>query len=318
MWNNFTHRFKEAVLNNKGVKLLSLLLACVSWYSIQAAISFERLIPSVPVRIDIDPEWAILDRSVGNVSVMFKGSQQDIRYLDKDQVKVVHDVRGEPLRKEMKIKLKVQDVKAPGSAARAVYIQPSEITLTLDRKGDKQIPVKVDFQGEPPEGYELDKWDVTPATIQVVGPRQRLKDINVIWTEPLDLEGQSHSFISRELPLMQPDESWMAELEPDRVEVEVNVVERSVRHEIEEVPVNVLTSPGFNFKANLLTSKVRVILKGVSEVLANLDPGAIRAYVDCSALNAPAKYDLPIKVNVPGGVTIVDVRPPSVQVDITE
>ena len=50
-------RLGEAVFHNKWLKLLSLLMATISWYVIQDAISFEVEIPDIRLQIQVQ-EWA--------------------------------------------------------------------------------------------------------------------------------------------------------------------------------------------------------------------------------------------------------------------
>ncbi|HBA85263.1 MAG TPA: hypothetical protein DCZ95_14340 [Verrucomicrobia bacterium] len=305
--------FQNAFKRNKTSKVAAIFLAVISWYAIRAAISFETEIKDIPLTIEVDNGWAILERSARTVDITFRGSKEDIRYLNRDDIRVMLDFRGQSLNGILTAKLEAKNVTIPGGA-RVVYIRPGEVTVRMDQEGDKQVPVKVEFIGATPEGYELEKVVCTPATVQISGPRQRLREVDVIHTSPIDLEGRIRSFRKLKLNLLQPSESWAARLEPAVVMAEVAIVERSATVDVEDIPVNALVKQGFRPQVDLSGVRVKVTLKSRSELLKNMDRDLIKAYVDCTGIEAAAKYDLPVRVTAPPGIGVVGVSPPTVNV----
>ncbi len=303
--------------HNKTAKLVSLFLAAISWYAIRAAISFEAEVKDIPVTIQVDEGWAILDRSARNVDILFRGSKEDIRYLNRDEIKVTLDVRGKTINGVLTAKVEPKNVITPGGA-RVVYIRPAEITLRMDQEGDKQVPIKVEFQGTTPDGYELEKVVCTPATVQVSGPRQRLREIELLRTAPIDLEGRIRSFRKLKLPVLQPSDAWAARLDPAFVMAEISIVERSASIELEGLPVTALVRQGFRPKIDLAGARVKVTLKSRSELLKGLEKEAVRVYVDCTEIESAASYELPVRVVAPPGINVVGIVPPTLQVTIRE
>jgi YbbR domain-containing protein len=308
---------QNAFKRNKTAKIASIFLAVISWYAIRAAISFETEVTDIPLTIQVDDGWAILERSARTVDIAFRGSKEDIRYLNREDIRVSLDVRGQSLNGLMTLKLDARNVSAPGGA-RVIYIRPSEVTIRMDQESDKQVPVKVEFLGSTPEGYELEKVVCTPATVQISGPRQRLREVDVIHTAPIDLEGRIRSFRKLKLNLVQPSDTWTARIEPSTVMAEVAIVERSSTLDVESVPVSALVKQGFRPQIDLKGVRVKVTLKSRSELLKNLDRNLIKAYVDCTELDAAASYDLPVRVTTPPGITVVSVTPPTVNITVRE
>lgn len=308
-------RLWKIVLYNKGLKAASLVLAFVTWYAIRSVINFETVVSDIPITIQVNPGWAILDRSAQTVDVLFRGSQEDIRYLNRDQISVEADIRGKSLAGALSVKLEPKNVQAPG-AVRAVVIWPDEITLKLDQESEKQVPVKADMQGAVPEGYEVDTVKCTPASVLLQGPRQRLDEIESVRTAAVDLEDRVRSFKKLKMMVVPPGENWVGRVSPSNVVVEVAIVERSATREIQELPVHVLVSPGVGPKLDIWPVKVNVVLKGLAESLKNLKPEDVQVSVDCSALQAGASYDLPVRVHASAGVTAIRVEPPTVKVTV--
>ena len=308
-------RLRPIVLHNKGLKAASLVLAFVAWYAIRSIINFETVVSDVPISIQVNPGWAILDRSAETVDVLFRGSQEDIRYLNRDQITVEADIRGKSFAGALSVKLQPKNVQAPG-AVRAIVIWPDEITLKLDQEGEKQVPVKADLQGAVPEGYEVDKVTCTPASVLLQGPRQRLDEIESVRTSAIDLDDRVRSFKKLKMSVVSPGENWVGRVNPSNVVVEITIAERAATREIQELPVHVLVSPGVGPKLDIWPVKVNVVLKGLAESLKNLKPEDVQVSVDCSALEAGASYDLPARVHASAGVTAIRVEPPTVKVTV--
>jgi YbbR domain-containing protein len=310
-----SEQFKKIALHNKGLKITSLVLAFVAWYAIRSVISFETVVSDIPLTIRVNPGWAILDRSAKTVDVLFRGSQEDIRYLNRDQISVDVDIRGKTFAQALSVKLQPKNVQAPG-ALRAVMIRPDEVMLKLDQEGEKQVPVKADLQGVVPEGYAVDNVACTPASVLLQGPRQRLGEIESVRTAPIELEDRIRSFKKLKMSIIPPSENWVGSVSPSNVVVEITIAERATTREIQNLPVNVLVGPGIRPKVDIWPSKVNVVLRGLADLVKNVKPEEVQAVIDCTVLQSGATYDLPVRVQAVPGVTAVGIEPPTVKVTV--
>jgi YbbR domain-containing protein len=310
-----SERLRKILQRNRGLKAAALVLAFVTWYAIRSVINFETVVSDIPLTVQVNPGWAILDRSAQTVDILFRGSQEDIRYMNRDQIKVEVDIRGKPFAEALNVKLQPKNVQVPG-AVRAAAIWPDEITLKLDQEGEKQVPVKADMQGSVPEGYEVDMITCSPASVLLQGPRQRLDEIELVRTVPIDLEGRIRSFKKLKMPVVSPGENWVGRVNPSNVAVEVAIVERSATRELQDLPVTVLVQPGSRPLLDLWPLKVNVVLKGVVQLVQNVNPEEVQASVDCSTLQGAASYNLPVRVHAPAGITAVSIEPPTVKVTV--
>ncbi|MDZ4200467.1 MAG: CdaR family protein, partial [Kiritimatiellia bacterium] len=178
---------------HQRIWILALFLSIVVWYGIRAAISFDTLVTDVPIEIQLDEGWTVLERSDETADVRFRGSRGDIRDLNRDQTRIVIDMRGRADAGQQTTRLDLSRIRAP-SGVRAVSIRPETLSLSLDREGERQIAVRADLQGAPPEGYEAQQWICTPASVTLRGPMARLEAVDVIRTAVVDLDGRVQSF----------------------------------------------------------------------------------------------------------------------------
>ena len=307
------------MFENKGLKLLSLVLAVFSWYGVRKAINFEVVVTEIPLVIHVDEGWAILDRSAERVDVLFRGSREAIQALNRDHMSVEVDLRGEAHEESSQFQLDPKHVRSMGNA-RAVQIQPERLSLRLDKEGEKPVPVKVTIEGEPMSGYAVEKTVCSPASTVVYGPLVRLEDIDAVWTSPVDLNGRSASFKSR-MSILSPSTAWVAHTKPEHVLVEVTIAKQSLTQELKDVPIRALVAPGID--ASRLTfnpSKVAVVVSGPSEVISRgqLSADDAHAYVDCVGLASSASYELPVQCDVPSGLWIHKIRPSIIEVETGE
>jgi len=306
----------DKFMERKGLKLLALVLASITWLYIRETTSFEDVVGDIPVEVLLPEGWAIQERSVNTVEVTFRGSQPDIRALSKSQVRLQVDVRNRDIEQNMLVKLDPSKVSSP-RAVRAMYVDPPEMVLTLDRETDKVVPVRVDVLGQPPEGFDLESMTVTPSTITVHGPEQRLAGVDYVRTVPIEMEGRIRSFqVNR--ALVAPGENWQARMDVDRVRVEFTIVERSVRRDFSDVPVKALRSPGSSRPIILTPALVDVSLRGRSDVMTNLTLRSIHAYIDTAMLTNDTAQEVAVDVPAPAGASVISITPPVVRVEFGE
>jgi len=300
--------------HNRGLKVAALAGAVVLWYAIREVTSFEAKVQGVQLDVLMDPGWAVLDRSIDEVDVLFRGSPSDIRYLNRDQIRVEVDLRGQSVAGSRDVRLGPRKVRAPGGV-RAVSVDPSEITLSLDREGAREVAVKADIVGNTPDGFEVESVVCTPPMVRLQGPEGRLAGIAEAKTGPIDLEGRLRSFTLTRT-VLSPSETWSARVEPDRVRVDVKIVERSTRKEVEGVPVQLVVRPDTPPIKLAADARVKLSLKGRSEILSGLEATNLSAYVDCTALQPGEVREVTIFAPVPSGVELLGVEPAQLRVEM--
>lgn len=301
---------REAMSRNLILKLVCLALAFAVWQSIRENTSFEAVVTDVPVKITAGDGLAILDQSTDVVNVRFRGSREDLRFLSRDQVTVEVDLAGHTDRLRQTIRLTPRYVKAP-SRAHAVFFEPAEVSVTIDREVERTLPVKAALEDKLPEGIEIEKVVCIPASVKVRGAERLLQDIEQIRTAPISLDGRYHPFKTH-AAVVVPGQSWKAD--PDRVLVELNLIERVVTQRVENIYVRPLLTSDDSRVVKIRPEKVTLILRGSPQRIADLNLQEVYAYIDCSQLTEPAQYDVPVRADLPFGVQVDTIEPAVVQV----
>lgn len=303
------------IFRNIRSRLIALLLAGVTWYVVYGAISHEHEVSDIPITFSLSPGWAILDRSADSVTIRFRGSREDIRSLETQAIQVIVDVRDRETAGEKVLQIQPQDVKAPGGA-RPLRIRPDQVELRLDRDVEKNVPVKANLEGELPPGVEMESVAVKPAAALLSGPATLLDRVDEVRTEPLDLEDRFESFENR-VSLLNPDVGGNIRVEPTRVTLVMNLIERKADVTKEAVPIRLLLRPGIRLPAvRVEPSVVDVSFSGDPEYVHALQKELLLAYVDCTQVESGAEYELPVRIHAPERVSVTGINPPVVMLEV--
>ena len=292
---------------NKKVKLISIILGLVAWYAIKSTISTPATVADVPVRVVAGDGWAVLERSLDTVDVLFRGATEDLRYLDNERLEVVVDVSRQPFEGSVTIALEPSMIKVSGGA-RAISFDPPEITLSLDSEAEKIVPVKAELTGDLPDGYEIEKVVCTPAVVHLSGPRLRLEDIETAHAGPVALADRVRSFTLR-VPVIFDSDLWQPKADPSKINVEITLVERSDHRVLDDVPVGILVEPGRYRGVRVEPLTVKLAIRGRSDVLAKFKTADARVFVNASGLEPGRDARLPLQVQLPPGLFVDSLEP---------
>lgn len=310
---NRATQFLETVRKEKWLLLLCLVLAFLAWQGIRKNIGFEVLVPDVLVDVSVPDGWAVWEKSVHRVNILFRGSREDIRYLNTGQLRVVVPITEPRHGDEIHIRLSDKYLKNP-TGAKVVRFSPSEIVVRLDQEGERMLPVKATVNGTLPEGLEIDRIVCTPASVKVSGARQILDAMENVHTDAIELKDRQKTF-KESFPVALP-EAGRLRVEPDWVSVDVALVQRSSTQTFENIPVRVLCASGERRRLELLPQTIKITVKGQQQRIEQMRTADVFAYVSCTELAENTGYDLPVIVDLPAGLQLVKTEPAVVHVDI--
>lgn len=177
---------KHFFTRNIGWKLLSLAIAIGLWISIAREPEVATSV-SVPVEFknppnQLDVEGNLPDR----VRIEVRGPSGRLTRDDLSSLAVVLDLSdAEP--GERTYSVRARDLNLP-SGVTFDKAAPSQITLRFARLLEKQEPVQPVYANLPP-GYRVAQAQINPSMVRIRGSENRLRPIQAIKTDPLNLAG---------------------------------------------------------------------------------------------------------------------------------
>jgi YbbR domain-containing protein len=304
LWRGMSH--------NWVIKLFCLIMAMIVWQSVRESTSYEVVVSDIPVTVTAGEGLAVLDQSTDTVSIRFRGSREDIRFISNDQVEVKLTLPGHTGRLRQTLKFSPRYVKAP-SRAHAVQFDPPDVTVTVDREVERVLPVKAVFEGELPPSIQMEKTGCTPATVKVRGAERLLSELEQVRTVPVSLDGRYNSFKTH-VAVASAAQPWT--VSPERVAVDVSLVERVAVRRIENSTVRLLLASDDTRVVKIRPEKVAVTLRGSPQQIDELNEQDVYTYVDCTELTEPADYQVSVRADLPPGLQIEKIEPAAVQVTV--
>ena len=300
-----------------GIRLVSVAAAVIVWYAIRAVTSNSTIVTDIPLTLQPPPDWSVVDCSAKTVDVAFLGTRDDLRYLNRELIKATVDARSRTDNKSFVITLGPANINAPGNA-RIDFIRPAVLTVRLDREITKQVPVKVETQNLLPDGYEIEKTVVTPATVELSGPAQILDNVESISTTPVDLGGRIRSINKRRLVLVPGENFAGVVLNPTAVTLDLAIIERSVSSVFPDLSILPMLPPGRSVRADLEPETATLTVKGRPELMKDLAAEDLRLFVDATEIDGSGPAKLPIRAVLPNGIGLVRTEPVHATVHLKE
>lgn len=152
---------------------LALMLAVLVWFvAVSEANPFEARTLPAPVAVTLvnlpaDLIVVATEPAAAATTVTLRAPRSVWDRLTASQVRVTADLAGlEAATYRVPLQWKITDQ----SAARVVRLEPADVLVTLERRTERDKPVRVDRTGEPAPGYEAGGDQLEAPTARVSGP----------------------------------------------------------------------------------------------------------------------------------------------------
>ena len=225
------HRGRPWMTHGGGL-LLTFLLVSAFW-GLYAGRQFSLMTVRAPVYYrDIPADLQLGKASAEEVEVQVSGRRGLVSSLDPQQVRAFLSL-GRIGPGEHEVVLKSKNIVLP-PGLEVERITPSSLTLKMERILEREVEVRADLVGPPPDGFEVDTVRVKPDSVLVRGPATILGDVTRLQTVPIVLrnlrlkEGQA----SQEAPLVTVSPSiQLPQLEKRQVQVSIRFRPQETRRE---------------------------------------------------------------------------------------
>ncbi len=302
--------FREGLRRNPGLKLLSLVLATLLWFTINLTERDAERLVELPVSIrKLQPGLIVTNLPARPVGLTLRGPRTILDGVDERKERISLDLSGVG-QGEVRIELNTDMIRPElPRRVKVVRLEPARLTLRIDRLVRRVLPVHADLAGAPALGYTVAESQVVPDHVEVSGPATKVDELKEVATEPIDLRGLKETFQRSVLLAWAGD---FVSFVPDRVLVTVTFEEVLVSRDVRHVPVAVRHAEGFQVYVRPAT--VDVTVRGPQRLLSSfrLADGAVA--VDAAGLG-PGRHTLPVHVELPTGVELVG-DPPEVQLTL--
>lgn len=182
-------------------------------------------------------------------------------------------------------------------------MDPSYLSVKLDKKIRKKFKIAVPYTGVPPTGYMVLEAATEPSHAELEGASSTINAIEQLKTKPIDLTNIHESF-KKNIPL-DIDNLSITSRPANIVMVTIPVQERLIEKTI-DLPVKVLNAES---KAIVEPAHINIKVKGPFETLSSKEIIAgIHSFIDIDRLK-PGVYARHAYIEIPVGMVMTDADP---------
>ena len=298
----------QRVRRNLGLRAIAILLAVGLWFFVNAGQRGVLAPMRVPVSYRALPTGlVIVNQRPDFVQIEVRGPRTLLSLLNPDRMVLRLDLSGVSMGQAVfKIGPEMFNVPRQTDVTR---ISPSQIVLDIDRITDRQIPIRVDVQGQPAAGYRVASAKANPSAATVRGPSRFVFHTDGVQTSPVEVNG-AKSDIAQPVGLLPPSDR-VTVLGPQAAEVAVSITEIIAKRELRGLVVEVRDT---DYKVKIEPQRIAVTVRGPINQVSGLD---LKGSVFVTAEDvSPGSHDLPVQVELPDGIQLVRANPDNVRVRI--
>ena len=295
---------------NVRLKVLALLLSAVLWFTVAGEHVVERSL-RVPLEFRNMPESLdIVGNAPDSVDVRLRGSSAVLSRVQPGEITAVLDLAAARAGSRL-FPIRADEVRAPFGIEVSQVI-PSTIALDLEKSARRHVPVVPATDGSPAPGYVIGRVSAEPATVEIIGPESRIRQIAEATTEPVSVkdarapvrDGVSVGVVDASVRLVHPQ----------NVNVTVEIWPAPVERQVADVPIRYRNLQS-GLRASLTPQLAHVSVRGSKETLATLRGDNVMAFVDLAGLG-PGRYNLRVQVDPAERFGVVAIDPAVVAVVI--
>ena len=300
-----TVKWRKILNSDWFLKFISLGFAILLWFLVGGEEMVQVTI-SVPLEItNVPPNLVIANDLPPALSVKLYGPRSIINSTTKQRISKVIDLRGAHAGR-VTIDIPPSRISLPAGVT-AMKIDPAAITIELQRRMERVVPVKALLTGEVEKDYELEKVVVQPDRVRVIGPESEISGLRTLETYPIEL-GRAKKTFSREIGLNL--NGLHITVDGDsivKVTVQVRALEGTMR--FQNVKVQGFETEG---KLSWWPTEITVILEGPKPMLKKISSSDIIVRVPRDIKQG--KQWLAPDVTVPKGLVVKKTIPETIRI----
>jgi len=189
---------KHPISKNLGLKITAVLLSILLWVFATSR-GLSEIVLDVPLEFkNIPPRLELMYYDVKAVSLNIKGQERLIRTIRPTDIRVWIDLtkakKGEGI-----YAINKNNISLPLTVT-VKNITPSSVKVSLEESVSRTVKVRPIVVGIPEKGYYIKSISVVPQTVDLEGTSSKIKKVDKVKTEPLDVTGRSET-LTKDLKL---------------------------------------------------------------------------------------------------------------------
>ncbi len=298
--------FWPRVFSDWPAKVLSLAVALLLFFFFHLN-KLEQRTLTVPLALVTNGEFVPSSQYPRTVKLSLRGESADLFQIQEDDIRASVDF---------------SEVRRPGLSKATIAIEkrgnavevdpleilpdPATISVTMDRKISRVVPVTPTFHGFLDPGFELKSFDLAPGEVTIEGPSGAMERITDVTTEPIELSGRHGDFVVK--TRLARANALVSVAGTDTAEFRGAVVKSvTVKSFTSVLPTAYGLQDGLALAETL--PALRLKLKSQTIDLQDFQLAPDSLLVDLSQIRRAGSYSIPVQVKLPEGIQVESLEP---------
>lgn len=292
----------DRISNNWAAKVICLILAFFL-YIYNRTTSLQKKTFTIPLSVEAEGLMMPAADLPKFVKVVVTTTKENMAFIQESDfsAKVNLDNYAEPGEYVVPVSVSVSD-KLELLDTFECRSKTEAVNVLLDEKILKYVPVEVASSGTPAYGYRISQYDISPATVKVVGPSRIVEKTKRIYTKKVIVDGAARSF-SLDVKLDSRFNSKIKILPEGDFKVTVKIEPEEETRKYEKIVPSVQ-----NLDENLEISgalpEIQISVSGEMLALDDFAPENGVVFVDLKDISEAGEYEVPLEFNVPLGMEL--------------
>jgi hypothetical protein len=297
----------QRFIGNLGYKAAALLLATLVWYIVQGEEILE-VNAKLDVKVEVASAFSLRDSGATSRDITLRGPRVLVGAMSGKAIPAIIRV---PSGKIGSLRYRLDKEFIPNWDNRVrITIHDPYVTLQVEDRLTKKVPVKPIILGEVDEKHMIDEAAAVPNEIEISGPKSDISRITELTTDPIDVSGlgESKSIIAAISKAALPE----LQLSSHEVNVAIKLGPKKLSKNLSVVPIEIT---GSEKVGSVRPAGVSVVIAVAESQFHKINQKDIRASVNAKELE-PGRYELAVLVSAPEGVIVQQISPKNVTVEI--
>lgn len=294
------------LLTHWPIKILCVAIALIFYLVFRMNTLQERQF-TVPLEAQAPSGLIISSEYPHNVNVLLRGNEEDLKEILPDDIEAFINLDDFEEKGTYKVPI---ELRKKGAALKPEALElktrPRELSLSLEQRTVRSLVVRPELSGFPAVGYELTQFFISPSSVTVVGPHSQILELTELTTELIDISGRRNDFTVTSR-IVRP--SSQIHIPGGQIVEFRGVIE-------ETVIISTITDGElviFDFPEDLDIEgelpHVSLTVQGSQLNIENIRPKDLNFYVDGSSIRSPGNYVLPITIDIPPDLAVLQIDP---------
>ena len=310
-----TKHLLDKILDKWLAKVVCLVIAIfLYWFHTASLIESKTFV--IPLQIIEDGMVMHVGSAPGSVTVVVRAGEESIKSVLASDISASINLNSITQKGSYKLPVKLTLAESLLKYdPLEVKIKDESITIDVDRKAIKYVPIVPSIVGEVAHGYEIDTITMSPSTIEISGPESLVNATEQIYTTRLNVSNAETNF-STETSYQQMNK-LITVLDEGPFMAEVTVKPVTMERMFDSIAIEVLNLDS-HLEIEGELPLVNIKLSGTMPVLENYILSRHAVQLNMRDITGPGTYEIPLRYVIPANLQLIEKSDEEISVTVIQ